>query len=484
MENRKTQINEKRCVFSKCIDVDLDYQENLLSYNDDLLKIVRCSVNNYILNSVYLNSTLTVYGKSRIFITYISDATKCLTSAEFEEDFEKSIPIEGEYQDITADVTVCNKYNNFRIINQRRIDIHNSFQLNVCAYTPCCVEMVESTDNVLIDKEEVKYISRVGSAYTKTEFETEESVTDSVPIKKIINVFSGTDCKEVKIIDDKMLVKTQLRFSVLYTTDSDDEKIERCEKTTEVNTIVDIAGIRENDIPVVKTKIGNLFVKSKTDKNNELTVIEFIGDINVCSTVYRQCSSNLSRDSYSVSRNTENIYNTVNLDTSYKVAHDSFSDTLRFEFDSVTISQVLDLEAELVDENTVELNAFILDSKSELQFITARKKIDITKAKQIQAFISSFDFVISSDNAIELRIVISYISIDYERKSFNIVSDVEIKDELDFDSPALVIYFADENERLWDIAKTFKTTVELIKQENELTKDVLDTRRVLLIPGV
>ena len=344
--------------------------------------------------------------------------------------------------------------------------------------------MVESTDNVLIDKEEVKYISRVGSAYTKTEFETEESVTDSVPIKKIINVFSSTDCKEVKIIDDKMLVKTQLRFSVLYTTDSDDEKIERCEKTTEVNTIVDIAGIRENDIPVVKTKIGNLFVKSKTDKNNELTVIEFIGDINVCSTVYRQCTSNLSRDSYSVSRNTENIYNTVNLDTSYKIAHDSFSDTLRFEFESVNISQVLDLEADLVDENTVELNAFILDSKSELQFITARKKIDITKAKQIQAFISSFDFVISSDTSIELRIVISYISIDYERKSFNIVSDVEIKDELDFDSPALVIYFADENERLWDIAKTFKTTVELIKQENELTKDVLDTRRVLLIPGV
>lgn len=59
-----------------------------------------------------------------------------------------------------------------------------------------------------------------------------------------------------------------------------------------------------------------------------------------------------------------------------------------------------------------------------------------------------------------------------------------MKGESNFESPALVIYFADKNERLWDIAKTFKTSVELIKKENEITKDFCETSRILIIPGV
>ena len=40
MEQCKKEICTKRCVFSKCADVDFDYQENLLSYDDDLLKVI------------------------------------------------------------------------------------------------------------------------------------------------------------------------------------------------------------------------------------------------------------------------------------------------------------------------------------------------------------------------------------------------------------------------------------------------------------
>lgn len=485
MENRKTEINEKCCVFSKSIDMDLDYQENLQSYNDDMLKIVRCCVNNFIVNSVYQNSCITVYGKSRIFLTYISEATGCLSSAEFEEDFEKNISLDSEYSDVFTDIGVCSKYCNYRVINQRRIDIHNSFQLNVCAYAGVCTCMLDDgDDDVLIDKQQVSYVSRIGGAYVKSEFEDCVSVTDGSPVKKVINVFADTNCGDVKLIDDKMLVKTEIRFSVLYTTDSDKEEIRKCERTIEASTIVDIAEIKENDIPFVKSRVGNLFYKIKADDNNELTVIELMGDINLACVVYRQCRINLSEDSYSLSRNTENSFSTVDLDTDYELRRESYTDTVRFEFETVSISRILDLSVKLQDDCTLEMNAFILDSRSEFQFVTDKKKLEFVKSNQLQAYIASFDYVIKSESVIEVRLVINYVSLKFERKKFSVVSDVEVKGESDFDSPALVVYFADENERLWDIAKTFKTSVELIKQENELTKDVLETKRVLLIPGV
>lgn len=47
-----------------------------------------------------------------------------------------------------------------------------------------------------------------------------------------------------------------------------------------------------------------------------------------------------------------------------------------------------------------------------------------------------------------------------------------------------MVYFANRNEKLWDIAKKFRTSADLIKRENELNDDVLETSRVLLIPGM
>lgn len=67
MENRKKEIKEKCCIFSKSIDADFDYQENLQSYNDDVLKIIRCSINNFVVNSVFQNGVVTVHGKSKYF---------------------------------------------------------------------------------------------------------------------------------------------------------------------------------------------------------------------------------------------------------------------------------------------------------------------------------------------------------------------------------------------------------------------------------
>lgn len=61
--------------FKKAQDCDFDYQENLLSYNDDLLKVVRCCVNNFIVNTAFQNSQITVYGKTKITLTYISESS-------------------------------------------------------------------------------------------------------------------------------------------------------------------------------------------------------------------------------------------------------------------------------------------------------------------------------------------------------------------------------------------------------------------------
>ena len=47
---------------------------------------------------------------------------------------------------------------------------------------------------------------------------------------------------------------------------------------------------------------------------------------------------------------------------------------------------------------------------------------------------------------------------------------------------ALTIYFAKAGEDVWDIARRYYTSVEAVKNENDITEDRLDKERMLLIP--
>lgn len=485
MENNIREINEKCNVFSKCVDVDLDFQENLMAYNDDMLKIVRCCINNFVINTDYNNGTLTVYGKSKIYLTYVSETASCLTTADFEEDFQKQVSIEGGFETVSADVFVMNKYSNFRVINQRRIDIHNAFSLNikVCACNP--VKMVECMENVLVRKEKVNYFSLVGSEYSRAEFEEDTVVpADSEFIKKIINTFSTVHTDEVKIIKNKMLVKATAEFSLLYTTDTENEIIRKCEKSVNISKIIDINGIDEGDNPVVNVCLGNLYVKPKADKNNELRMMELLGDININVSVFRQVETELATDSYATDNEIKNSFSKLNLNINGEFINDIINEKCTFEFENVNIVEVVDLSLNVSDGKNLELAAFIRNEKSELVFISQKKEIDAFKFGTMAVYVKSFDYVINSSNQISVRYLIEYSAIKYEEKTFDVLSEINVSDTQMADSPALVVYFAKEQEQLWDIAKKFRTSVELIKTENELKDDVLSKRRILLIPGM
>ncbi len=378
-----------------------------------------------------------------------------------------------------------NKYSNFRVINQRRIDIHNAFSLSVkvCACNP--VKMIDDMPPVLLRKDKISYLSLVGTAYTRAEFEEDTAIpSDSEFVKRIINTFSAVHTDEIKIIKNKMLVKATVEFSLLYTTDTENEIIRKCEKSINISKIIDINEIDEGDDAVVNVTIGNMYVKPKADKNNELRMIELLGDVNINASVFRKVEAELSTDSYATDNEISNTFSKLNLNTNGEVISDIINDKCTFEFENINIVEVVDLSLNISDGKNLELAAFVRNEKSELIFISQKKEIDSLNFNSSAIYVKSFDYVINSSNQISVRYLIEYTAIRYEEKTFNVLSEINVSDTPMADSPALVVYFAKEQEQLWDIAKKFRTSVELIKTENELKDDVLQSRRILLIPGM
>ena len=46
----------------------------------------------------------------------------------------------------------------------------------------------------------------------------------------------------------------------------------------------------------------------------------------------------------------------------------------------------------------------------------------------------------------------------------------------------LMIYYASDGEKIWDIARKYYTSVNAIKSENDIEEDVIQTDGMILIP--
>ena len=65
-------------------------------------------------------------------------------------------------------------------------------------------------------------------------------------------------------------------------------------------------------------------------------------------------------------------------------------------------------------------------------------------------------------------------------KNVNVFEDKPIPPE----NCALTLYFADKGEKLWDIAKSHNTKLDLLLSENSAENQVLDAPKMLLIPRI
>ena len=92
METEKTFADSKRkvCLGTGEAKFEVEYQESLPQYCEDVERVVRCVCSHAVTDYEYASGSLRVTGRSRISLVYISTSGCCL-SAAFEERFTKNI---------------------------------------------------------------------------------------------------------------------------------------------------------------------------------------------------------------------------------------------------------------------------------------------------------------------------------------------------------------------------------------------------------
>lgn len=474
---------------------ELDFQENLPQYLDDIDRVIKCSVSSVVTNYDMSDSKLTIHGKTIICLTYMNK-DMCTFSNIFEEEFTKSIDIDsGDFASF-ADIRLETKYSNFRLINQRRIDVHTSLCARICVYRKNTGKCLSECKNAFTRQIKLPCLIDKTSGVCSAEFDETFSISGSgSQIKNIVNSYGICYLEDTKIIKDKMLVKLRIEVSVLYM--SDDNNIEKCSNSFSLSKIVDVSDCDEDDKALVEAAISSIYIKSRADSDNVLNEIEAVGTVAINYKVSTIAEQNFITDSYIPHYNTDVLRDKVLIKRTPVYYYDDRSDELIFESDK-NIIEVIDLKPSIesctIKESTVKLSVKLsflyYDDTSQLCYY--EKSADLSfKLNDSEcegegtANIISYDFVIKSTDKIALRLNYSYRVYLFESQNIDYLTDIEANGEIsDTGAPELTLYFASKNEDIWDIAKKFSTDMSLIMEENNLSSQIIENKMVLLVPGM
>ena len=343
METEKTFADSKRtvCLGTGEAKFEVEYQESLPQYCEDVERVVRCVCSHAVTDYEYASGSLRVTGRSRISLVYISTSGCCL-SAAFEERFTKNIDAPVTDAFAFAQVHTCTDFTNYRLINQRKLEVRSGLQVHteVFAYmeqsqlTDCCGAILRQAD--------AQCLEVLDAGLFSCDFDEKFAIGQhNTNISVLIHTGAFAVIDEVRTIAGKMLVKCRAELCVVY--ENTEHNTEKCCFTVHSSKIVDVAGMTEDSHAFAQVKIGSLYVKPVPDENNDLRRLEIAGAFCVSYTAALGSDTQLVTDAYAIAYDARVQTGTVPLLRDPQFFYDSKTLSADLSFEDTEIAEILDL---------------------------------------------------------------------------------------------------------------------------------------------
>ena len=479
-------------ILSKQIEAENDFQETVPAYCDDIYRVIKCSCRSYITSADISYNEIKIYGKIEIGLSYYNENSN-ICFVDFEENFTKTVSADNLSDSSFVCADICDKYINYRVINQRRIDIHTSSTVIFDVYDRISCPQISVCENAKLKKENVKTSNIINSIMTKIEFDEDYSLPAGFePVKRVISFTAYASVTETKTIKDKALVKANVNISALYVADNENEEIENIEYTFNVSKIIDCSGISDKDICISDIKIGSLYVKAKNNGGERVNALEIFGDLSLNNVFIRENRLELVTDGYIPEYISECSYSDYGVNEAGEYVNENKLINLSFPMPD-GVNRVYDIGLTVLTPIfksgklifSVQADVLCENENGEIISFSAGDDAELNYPSYSEAVagvsINSFDYTISDRNSLDLRINSVINMYMFNTRNISVLTDVNETDRIS-NTPSLTVYFGKADESVWNIAKRFSSDENVIIEENSLVSDILDADRVLIIP--
>ena len=502
----KTNVFVNETLFSDTTEQAIDIDFTLPDYCPDISKIFKCQSVPRIASKSINGRNLTLEGSVVITLLYC-DREGNLCSYEYLYPFSKNL----EMPDGTAGTNICckikNEYINCRAVTGRKVDIHGAVGIFVKVFGKKVQEIVSDYDDCNLELRRGTAEATVPMGYAEKYIIIEEDLPvnqGQPPIRNIIRSDAVSSVKETKIVNSKAVIKGDITVCIIYCPDNSGTP-QSVKSVIPFSQIVEVEGLAEGCEIETKSEIAYFEAKPRISATGEAKSFSLTAKILLCTEAY--CSDDIPviYDAFSRKYKADISKSTVCFDKIKANVQETFhcKKTVAFEEE---ISSVVDMwctvqssTARFEGENmvicgTVIAGMIICDVNSNA--IYAEKPIDFEYRYPLKCTLNSphadpqievlsCGFTITGASVLEIMLDLCINAAVYEKRNVTLISDVEVKENIPVERKrkgALTIYFPNNNECVWDIARIYNASVEEIMRINELDSEKLTAGRMILVP--
>ena len=489
--------------------VELDYI--LPDYLPDIFRILKCSfypkVISHSVNGEKLIFDLTL----SIKILYLSNESSSINCIEQKQNYTKTVDLSCTPENPCFKITPSADYVNCRVVNSRRLDIRGAVSTKVILECEKSTNIISSAKglNVQLKKEYVTFPAKRLTAAKRI------TITEEIELSKTkgkINSVVKSDCIinsfDKKIIANKLIIKGEAKVSLLYNCDienDDPQKIDTVKFSVPFSQIIDIDGISEQYEAMTNISIASLdLIPNKSSDASEIEC-EIILLVNCIA--FRYDTLELATDAYSTKYMCN--YDCADIKLEKKPIETKENKTIKAELtcSDAEISTAVDVWAKpfnIQSKYNIEKKTFIVFGNIEIGAIAKDEnncplyledtisfehcldmKVDENSTSDLNVYIDNCTFTIASSDKIEIKAELFISGYIKELDTRKLITNINVNEDSIKSKEncyAVKLYYAEQDEDIWEIAKKFSTSVSAIAQENELSDSTKLQRGMLLIP--
>ena len=499
-------IGMSEIYYDNYVEQSVDCDVTLPDYCPDIMRIIKCTVSISITSSKLIGDRATADGNAKIRIIYADEKNKVFC---YDQDypFSKYAELNSALDDAFLSCSAKTEYVNCRAVSKRRIDVHGAMSIRFRVLGNKSKSLISDANGEGIQlKRKGLDIDDIIAVTTKSfEISQVESVGDNNSgIGKVLDAFASPILHESKIIKGKILLKGELAVRALYCSDNGNN--ETCTLCANIpfNEIVEAAAVTDECKVDVKMYVTRLLAEPKTDNDGEYRYMNINAEIHAQVTAYKRQRINIVTDAYSTENEINATYTPMDFQLLESTINESIVSKQSLDVSSMKPQKLYAFSVSapesrsrtegdrIIISGKVPVNLIVIDSggipvlcEREAEFDFSRIIDDENSGCCMpQVSLSGCSANLMSDGRIdfkaELFINVAVVKNVREKvlTSLEVEEDKGKKDK----KPSVVIYFCSGGESVWDIARRYNTTVEDIMQENELSADYLENKRMLLIP--
>lgn len=496
-------------IYDETAEQAIDTDFTLPDYCPDISRVLKCRVTPRINSRSVNGGTLTVEGTACICLIYADEENGTVNSFEHPFSFTKVIEVDADQNSIVK-VTPKVEFVNCRAVTQRRVDIHGAMSLGIKVQKKrtCSIVCDIDAEGIELLKEDVPATSSIGEAEKFLVVNDDLTLPeDDPPIRTIVRSDAHAAAVECRIISNKAVIKGELCVNILYASDTD-RSLHVFENTLPLSQIVDIDGISEGCYCVTDMDVVSLELKPRTGMSGEIHAVSVSAKIMIQVSAYCNADVPLIYDVYCTKCGITDSREEISLERVISEIRESFDCKKTLELSSGTLASVTDMwcdsavDAVKADGKKLIISGNVLicvlgeDSDGSPAYF--ERPVDFEYTHELDSELEDYRCEMSvtsmassctmpSLSSLDVKVELNISAQVFEifRKTVITAASADETDESNVaERSALTIYYAEEGERIWDIAKFYNTSIEEIMSVNEINDEVLTNNAMLLIPSV